>query len=114
MTIEKRTEVETATCDACGHIQCTDTDGEFNSGLELTVKDYKEGLIHNAWACKETHIRNAVRAVLARSRAQIKDEALWREAEAQWNEDRAKAKAARAAAAQDNRDLSNTPVTSER
>lgn len=64
--IEKRT-VETAVCDACGHINYADENGPFHAGYTLSILEYtKDAGVsgHEAYACKLTHIGKAARTVL--------------------------------------------------
>ena len=66
--IETR-EVTVAKCDACGHTNYADH-GVFTAGYALIIMDYQDSPDdvheHRAYACRETHIGKASKAVLER------------------------------------------------
>lgn len=69
--IEER-NVAVAVCDACGHRDYGDEKGDFygGDGYTLTIDEHKGDTQHNAYACRETHIGKAARAVLERFRTE--------------------------------------------
>lgn len=59
--------VATATCDACGHVNYGDSNGAINAGYGVTIVDYEhrnDATPHEAYACRQTHIGKASKAVL--------------------------------------------------
>jgi hypothetical protein len=70
MVIEERV-IATAVCDACGHKDYANELGEFvGAGYILTIDEHDTDTEHQAYACRETHIGKAARAVLERFRSE--------------------------------------------
>lgn len=65
--IDKRT-VAVGTCDACGREEYANDNGDFIDGYTLVIFEHISLSKHEAFACKETHISKASRAVLERWR----------------------------------------------
>lgn len=67
--IEDRT-VTVAICDACGKMDYSDDQGGFlgGAGYAMVLTEQGDMCQHNVYACKETHIGKAARAVLERLR----------------------------------------------
>lgn len=65
--IEERT-VAAATCDACGKRDFSNDDGTFfgGDGFTINIVEHQTWTTHQAYACKETHLGKASRAVLTR------------------------------------------------
>lgn len=63
--IEERS-LAVAKCDACGHRDVANDDGSFFGcdGYTLAITQHSNETRHHAYACKETHIGKAARAVL--------------------------------------------------
>lgn len=69
--IESRT-VAVAQCDACGHVNYADDNGDFRAGFAFTLVDFEAQrdvhvTAHDVYACRATHIGKASKAVLDRS-----------------------------------------------
>jgi hypothetical protein len=74
--IEERS-VFVAVCDACGHKDYAEDDNTFESnGFTLTIESHATDTEHNAYACKETHIGKAARAVMDKWRTENWDDPL--------------------------------------
>lgn len=69
--IEERM-VDVAVCDACGHKDYSDFEGNFfdSNGYTLTIVHHRTDRQQEAVACKDTHIGKAARAVLDQWRAE--------------------------------------------
>lgn len=69
--IEERM-VDVAVCDACGHRDYSDFEGNFfdSNGYTLTIVQHATDRQQEVVACKETHIGKAARAVLDQWRAE--------------------------------------------
>lgn len=70
--IENRT-VAVAVCDACGHKDYANDQGEFvdSDGFDIVIHMHSTATRHKAYACRETHIGKAARAVLDRWRDEV-------------------------------------------
>jgi hypothetical protein len=64
----ERVSIPVATCDACGHKDLADDDGSFlgGDGYSMTIVEHKTGVSYEVYACRETQIGKAARAVLAK------------------------------------------------
>jgi hypothetical protein len=70
VVIEER-RLAVAVCDACGHKDYPNEQGEFlGTGYVLTIDEHETDTQHEAYACRETHIGKAARAVLERFRSE--------------------------------------------
>lgn len=69
MVIEERS-IAVAACDACGHKDYANEQGEFlgGDGYSITIIMHRNNTDHEAYACRETHIGKAARAALDRYR----------------------------------------------
>lgn len=63
MVIEER-NIRAAHCDACGRVNYSE-DGIITAGYLVTLADLGTNIEREAYACRETHIGKAARAVLA-------------------------------------------------
>lgn len=68
--IEER-RLAVAVCDACGHKDYPNELGEFlGTVYVLAIEEHETDTQHEAYACRETHIGKAARAVLDRWRSE--------------------------------------------
>lgn len=67
--IEERS-IAVAKCDACQHQDYANDQGAFpdSGGYTLTIVEHRTDTRHDAYACRETHIGKASRAVLEKWR----------------------------------------------